>query len=111
MTASSFKPQRRERPSYIMRLLLTRLVDRPLVVISSRVVVAGAGVTPYVNVHLLTAFSSPSLPPSSARSTIDLLFQHVERQRTGIDHLVVELANIELAAELLLGLRSQLQYL
>jgi hypothetical protein len=42
---------------------------------------------------------------------VDLLLQHVERERAGIDYLVVELANIKLSTELLLGPRSQLQYL
>src|SRR5271165_1989565 len=42
---------------------------------------------------------------------VDLLFQHVQRQRARIDYLIVELADIELAAELFLRPRLQFQYL
>src|SRR5664279_4963229 len=42
---------------------------------------------------------------------VDLLFQHIERQRARINHLVVELADIELVTELLHGTRTQFQYL
>ena len=45
------KTQRRERASYIVGLLLTRLVDGPLVVVPGGIVVVGTGMTQEVDVH------------------------------------------------------------
>jgi len=43
-----------------------------------------------------------AVPPLLIYPLIDLLRQHVERQRARIDHLIVELANVELATQFLL---------
>ncbi len=43
--------QRRERPAHVMGLLLTRLVDGPLVVVPGGIVVVGTGMTQEVDVH------------------------------------------------------------